>query len=70
MRRRPVVALAVLTIAVLPTGTIAHADPNSFADLGCRCSQPNNTGPGTTTVHDQIESGIQSGLNYLRDRPR
>lgn len=42
----------------------ARADPSSFGSLGCRCNAPNET----TSVQDDIQRGIRSGLHYPLDR--
>ena len=46
----------------------ANADPSPFGTLGCSC-QPPAAAPGKAPGMDQMDQGIQNGLDFLHGTP-
>jgi hypothetical protein len=61
---------AIALGAAVGVATPASADPSAFGILSCSCGEA-VAGPGGGAVAtDQINVGIQSGLDYLQGLPR
>lgn len=45
------------------------ADPSPFGILGCSCTPPVAVPDGKAPATDQMDQGIQNGLDYLHGLP-
>jgi hypothetical protein len=61
-----VVSSAAITLsAALALAAPASADPSAFGPLGCSCTQPIDIPHGKLAVKDQVDRGLQSGLESV-----
>ncbi len=61
------VGAAIVAAAAVSVPAPAGADPSAFGVLSCDCSQ--TVPKGGPPVRDQMNRGIQTGLNDLQDIP-
>jgi hypothetical protein len=64
-----VLSAATALGAAVGVATPASADPSVFGILSCSCEEA-VTAPDDGAITDQMNLGIQSGLDYLQGLPR
>jgi hypothetical protein len=67
--RKILFGAAIALAAAAAVATPASADPSPFGTLGCSCRPPVQGPDGKAPIRDQMDQGIQGGLDYLKALP-